>query len=182
MSFCPRCILKEGKEYKCKIEVDRLQPSPLLINVTTDLTGPFLIQHKEKKILVLVYFSNISKDLHLQLVENYSAKTVTTPLTSIFAIRNLSQKIIFDCILEQKYASINNRPLGLNIMEHTVLNSNQLLLSRNCNPKLLMFQDMNSSSLYYFHMFATLWQSCFKGGTTLWSLICQKSINRKLAL
>ena len=41
----------------------------------------------------LVYLGIISMVLHLQLVEDYSAKAVTNALTSAFAISNLSQKI-----------------------------------------------------------------------------------------
>ena len=39
---------------------------------------------------------NVTKALHLQLVENYSAKAVTTALNTVFGLRNLPNKITTD--------------------------------------------------------------------------------------
>ena len=57
-----------------EIEVDRLKPSPPFNNVTVDLAGPFRIKYKEKKVWALIYLCNNSKALHLQTVENTTAK------------------------------------------------------------------------------------------------------------
>ena len=39
---------------------------------------------------------NVTKIFHLQLVENYSAKAVTTALNTVFGIRNLPNHITTD--------------------------------------------------------------------------------------
>ena len=79
-----------------EIEVDRLKPSPPFNNVTVDLAGPFRIKYKEKKVWSLIYLCNNSKALHLQTVENYTAKAVTTALNNVFGVRNLPSKITSD--------------------------------------------------------------------------------------
>merc|ERR1712105_581917 len=84
----PRCMLE--------IEVDRLKPAPPFNSVTVDLAGPFMIKYKEKKVWSLIYLSSNSKALHLQVVENYTAKAVTTALNNIFRIRNLPSKSTSD--------------------------------------------------------------------------------------
>ena len=64
--------------------------------MSADLSGPFRIKYRERKTWILIYLCNVSKALHLQLVENYSAKAVTTALTTVFGIRNLPNHITTD--------------------------------------------------------------------------------------
>merc|ERR1712243_265576 len=65
-------------------------------DVSADLAGPFRIKHRERKTQVLIYLCSVSKALHLQIVENYSSKAVTTALNTVFGIRNLPNKITTD--------------------------------------------------------------------------------------
>ena len=75
---------------------DCLTPSPPFSNVSADLAGPFRIKFKERKTWVLIYLCNISKALHLQPVENYTAKAIITALNNVFGVRNLPNTIITD--------------------------------------------------------------------------------------
>ena len=94
-------MLEDAKAKRIKqkigeIEVDRLKPAPPCNNVTVDLAGRFRIKYKEKKVWALIYLCNNSKALHLQTVENSTAKGITTALNSVFGIRNLPSKITSD--------------------------------------------------------------------------------------
>ena len=79
-----------------QVSHDYITLSPPFSNVTADLVGPFWIKYKKRKTWVLNYFCNISKALHLQLVENYSVKAVPNPLNTVFRVRNLSNTIVRD--------------------------------------------------------------------------------------
>ena len=79
-----------------QIGLDSLVPSPPFSNVSAVLAGPFRIKYKERKTWVLIYLCNVSKALHLQPVENYTAKAVITALNSVFAVRNLPNTIVTD--------------------------------------------------------------------------------------
>ena len=98
---CPRCSLEDAKKKRNsqkmgQIGLDSLVPSPPFSNVSADLAGPFRIKYKERKTWVLIYLCNVSKALHLQPVENYTAKAVITALNSVFAVRNLPNTIVTD--------------------------------------------------------------------------------------
>ena len=73
-----------------------LTPSPPFSDVSADLAGPFRIKYRERKTWILIYLCNVTKALHLQIVENYSATAVTTALNTVFGIRNLPNKITTD--------------------------------------------------------------------------------------
>ena len=98
---CPRCILEEAKRKTVQQKIGQLNgncltPSPPFSNVSADLAGPFRIKYRERKTWILIYLCNVTKALHLQIVENYSAKAVTTALNTVFGIRNLPNKITTD--------------------------------------------------------------------------------------
>ena len=98
---CPRCILEEVRRKPVQQKIGQLDancltPSPPFSDVSADLAGPFRIKFRERKIWILIYLCNVTKALHLQLVENYSAKAVTTALNTVFGIRNLPNKITTD--------------------------------------------------------------------------------------
>ena len=78
------------------MDTNCLSPSPPFSDVSTDLAGPFRIKYRERKTWILIYLCNVTKALHLQLVENYSAKAVTTALNTVFGLRNLPSKITTD--------------------------------------------------------------------------------------
>ena len=83
------------------------------------MAGPFYIKHRERKTWVLIYLCKVSKALHLQIVENYSAKAVTTAVITVFRIRNPPNKITTDAgknvtksrklILESTESSLSNK-------------------------------------------------------------------------
>ena len=84
-----------------KIPLERLRASPPFSLVSADVARPYIVRlaHNYKattKVWVLVYLCNVTKALHLQLVENYSAKAVTTAFNTVFGIRNLPSKITTD--------------------------------------------------------------------------------------
>ena len=79
-----------------QVGLDCITPSPPFSNVSADLAGPFRIKYKERKTWVLIYLCNMSKALHLEPVENYSAKAVTTALNTVFGVRNLPDTIVTD--------------------------------------------------------------------------------------
>ena len=81
-----------------QVDLDCIIPSPPFINVSANLAGPFRIKFKERKTLVLIYFCNITKALHIQLVENYSVKAITTPLNTFFGVGNLPNTTIMKLI------------------------------------------------------------------------------------
>ena len=75
---------------------ETLSPSPPFTDVSADLTGPFKLKGKERKTWILVYLCNVYKAVHLQVVDSYSAKSVTTALSGVFTIRNLPHQIWTD--------------------------------------------------------------------------------------
>merc|ERR1711867_46415 len=98
---CPRCSLEDAKSKRNKQKMGQVgpdcqTPSPPFSNVSADLAGPFRIKNKERKTWVLIYLSNISKALHLQPVENYTAKAIINVLNNVFGVRNLPNTIITD--------------------------------------------------------------------------------------
>ena len=98
---CPQCSLEEAKTKTVQQKIGQLDvscvtPSPPFSNVSADLAGPFRIKYREQKTWILIYLCNVSKVLHLQLVENYSAKAVITALNTVFGIRNLPNHITTD--------------------------------------------------------------------------------------
>ena len=98
---CPRCILERSKSKPSQQKMglhheETLSPSPPFTDVSADLTGPFKLKGKERKTWILVYLCNVSKAVHLQVVDSYSAKSVTTALSAVFAIRNLPHRIWTD--------------------------------------------------------------------------------------
>ena len=98
---CPHCILEDAKKKPVQQKIgqldgDCLTPSPPFSNISADLAGPFRIKYRERKTWVLIYLCNVTKALHLQIVENYSAKAVTMALNTVFGIRNLPNKITTD--------------------------------------------------------------------------------------
>ena len=98
---CPRCILEEAKRKTVQQKIGQLNgncltPSPPFSDVSADLASPFRIKYRERKTWILIYLCNVTKALHLQIVENYSAKAVTTALNTVFGIRNLPNKITTD--------------------------------------------------------------------------------------
>ena len=98
---CPHCILEEAN-FKTALQmfgqlgISCVTLSPLFSNVSTDPAGPFRIKYREWKTWILIYLYNVSKALHLQLVENYSAKAVIIALNTVFTIRNLPNHITMD--------------------------------------------------------------------------------------
>ena len=98
---CPRCILEEAKRKTVQQKIGQLDgncltPSPPFSDVSADLAGPFRIKYRERKTWILIYLCNVTKALHLQIVENYSAKAVTTALNTVFGIRNLPNSITLE--------------------------------------------------------------------------------------
>ena len=85
---CPQCSLDDAKKKSInqkmgQVGLNCITLSPPFSNVSADLAGLFRIKYKERKTWVLIYLCNVSKALHLQPVENYSAKAVTTALNSL---------------------------------------------------------------------------------------------------
>ena len=89
LKSCPRYILDQAKQKTVQqkigqLDPDCLSPSPPFSDVSADLAGPFKLKYRERKTWILIYLCNVSKALHFQLVENYSAKAVTTALSTVF--------------------------------------------------------------------------------------------------
>ena len=86
-----------------QIGLDCVTPSPIS-NVSADLMGPFRIKNRERITWVLIYLFNVLKALHLQPVENYTAKAIITALNTIFGAGNSitkSKKLILESLLEE---------------------------------------------------------------------------------
>ena len=66
--------------------------------MSVDLVGPVKLKHREWKTWILINLCNVSKALHLQLVENYIAKAVTIALNTLFGVKNLSNKNVIDVL------------------------------------------------------------------------------------
>ena len=79
------------------------------------------MKYRERKTWILIYLCNVTKALHLQIIENYSAKAVTTALNTVFGVRNLPNKITTDAgknviksrkiVLESLQSSFSRRDL-----------------------------------------------------------------------
>ena len=91
-----RAIQNPSQQKMGLLPQECLTPSLPFSDVSADLAGPFKLKYKEKKTWILIYLCNVSKALHLQVVESYSAKSVTTALSTIFALRNLPNQIWTD--------------------------------------------------------------------------------------
>ena len=76
--------------------MDRLSPGTPFNNVIIDFSGPFRIKQKSKKVRCTIYLCNITKSLHLELDNNYSANGAITALTIIFTFSNLPLIITSD--------------------------------------------------------------------------------------
>ena len=63
-----------------------LTPSLPFSDVLADLAGLFKLKYKEKKSWILIYLCNVNKASHLQVVESYSLKSVTTALSMILSL------------------------------------------------------------------------------------------------
>ena len=72
---------------------------PPFLKVSADVAGPYIIKLSPKvntMVWVLLYLCDVSKALHLELVENYSGPAMVTALKSVFAIRNCPSQISTD--------------------------------------------------------------------------------------
>ena len=75
-----------------------LQASPPFFLVSMDVARPYIIRlaHNYKattKVWVLIYLCNITKSLHLELVENYSSPALVSTLKQVLAIHNTPSQI-----------------------------------------------------------------------------------------
>ena len=106
-SSCPKCKLIQARTLSQKIgtiAVDRLKASPPFSSVSADLSGPLLVKQLgarqpskgTHKIWVIIYLCNVSKAVHLQVVESFSGDSLVTALDNIFARRNLPSHITTD--------------------------------------------------------------------------------------
>ena len=98
---CPHCSLEKSIKNPLQqkmglLHEEALTPSPPFTDVSADLTGPLKLKGRERKTWILVYVCNVTKAVHLEAVESYSAKAITTALAAVFAIRNLSHRIWTD--------------------------------------------------------------------------------------
>ena len=72
-----------------------LIPAPTFTHVAADVTGPFRVKFKKvPKVWILIYQCQVSKALHLELVDSYTGPSLIMALAKIIARRNHPSSIV----------------------------------------------------------------------------------------